>query len=58
MFATVGATLPFERLVRSVAELKAAGDPGVIVLGDVGWSNLEDIHVDLSNFRLNGMELF
>ena len=26
MFATVGATLPFERLVHSVAELKAAGD--------------------------------
>jgi UDP-N-acetylglucosamine--N-acetylmuramyl-(pentapeptide) pyrophosphoryl-undecaprenol N-acetylglucosamine transferase len=26
LFATVGATLPFERLVRSVAELKAAGD--------------------------------
>lgn len=26
LFATVGATLPFDRLVRSVAELKAAGD--------------------------------
>lgn len=26
MFATVGATLPFDRLVRSVADLKASGD--------------------------------
>jgi UDP-N-acetylglucosamine--N-acetylmuramyl-(pentapeptide) pyrophosphoryl-undecaprenol N-acetylglucosamine transferase len=26
LFATVGATLPFERLVRSVSDLKAAGD--------------------------------
>jgi UDP-N-acetylglucosamine transferase subunit ALG13 len=33
LFATVGATLPFERLVRSVAELNAAGDiPEAVVI--------------------------
>ncbi len=45
LFATVGATLPFERLVRSVAELKARGDipEDVIIQTGEGGSRPEGV---------------
>lgn len=36
MFVTVGATLPFDRMIRSVAELKASGDIPERVIAQVG----------------------